>query len=124
MIRVYTQDNFAGMSIDIAIIRDIPGDAFSAPHRMILRFEQDEAAGPVERWDPVEQPGVRIDPTMRIGDEEARALLDALTRHFHGAEDTRALRRDYDAERKRVDGLIAVVAASNAALAAPERRLP
>lgn len=44
---------------------------------------------------------------MRRGqaDGEARALLEALTRHYSGTEDTRALRKDYDDERKRVDKL-------------------
>lgn len=120
MIRVFTQDNFIGQAVDIAIIRDLPGDALNAPRRMILRFEQDETVGPVERWDPVEQPGARIDPTMRIGQDEARALLDALTRHFHGAEDTRALRRDYDHERKRVDQLIGKLGQITSALAGSE----
>jgi len=46
-----------------------------------------------------------IEPTLTLPDDMARALLDALTRHYHGAEDTRALRRDYDDERKRVDKL-------------------
>ena len=43
------------------------------------------------------------EPSIMLGGEEARAFLDALTRYYHGAEDTRALRRDYDAERARVD---------------------
>jgi len=35
----------------------------------------------------------------------ARALLDALSLHFGGTGDTRQLRRDFDAERGRVDKL-------------------
>ena len=46
-----------------------------------------------------------VKPTFTLTDGEARALLEALTRHYHGSEDTRALRRDYDDERKRVDRL-------------------
>ena len=45
-------------------------------------------------------------PTVTMREEHARALLQALIRHFDGGEDTRSLRRDYDAERKRVDLLI------------------
>lgn len=37
--------------------------------------------------------------------EVARALLDALARHFGGTGDTRQLRKDYDHERSRVDKL-------------------
>lgn len=51
-----------------------------------------------------------IGPTLDIPEEVARALLDALTRHFHGGSDTRQLRADYDAERARVDRLIAIIA--------------
>lgn len=36
----------------------------------------------------------------------ARALNDALTRHFGGSADSRTLRKDYEAERARVDRLI------------------
>lgn len=45
-------------------------------------------------------------PLVLLTDEEARAVLTALIRHFDGGEDTRSLRRDYDAERARVDKLI------------------
>jgi hypothetical protein len=45
-------------------------------------------------------------PSFSLDEDEARALLQALVRHFDGGEDTRSLRKDYDAERKRVDLLI------------------
>lgn len=42
-----------------------------------------------------------------LDEDEARALYEALADHFgHSGNDTRALRRDYDAERARVDLLI------------------
>ena len=44
---------------------------------------------------------------MTLSDDDARALLTALVRHYEGGEDNRSLRRDYDAERKRVDTFIA-----------------
>jgi hypothetical protein len=59
------------------------------------------------RWEPFE-PG-EDPPTITIPDEVARALLDALSAHYGGTGDTRALRRDYDAERARVDRLIAAL---------------
>ena len=44
---------------------------------------------------------------LRLREDDARALYDALADHFgHAGHDTRALRKDYDAERKRVDLLI------------------
>lgn len=57
------------------------------------------------RWQPVD-PDATSPPTITIPDEVARALLDALSAHYGGTGDTRALRRDYDAERARVDRLI------------------
>jgi hypothetical protein len=49
---------------------------------------------------------VDLEP-LRLREDLARALLTALLKHFDGGEDTRNLRRDYDAERKRVDTFIA-----------------
>lgn len=43
---------------------------------------------------------------LRLNDEQGRALLAGLLRHYNGADDARMLRKDYDAERKRVDLLI------------------
>jgi hypothetical protein len=40
-------------------------------------------------------------------------------RHYGGAEDTRALRRDYDAERERVDALTAALVDVTRRLASP-----
>jgi hypothetical protein len=53
-------------------------------------------------------PNVEVDlEPLVLDDDAARALLSALLRHYDGGEDTRTLRRDYDAERKRVDQFIA-----------------
>lgn len=52
------------------------------------------------------------DARLRINTEAARALYEALADHFgHGGHDARALRRDYEAERKRVDRFIDHLAA-------------
>lgn len=109
MIRAYIQDDFACDSVRVAIVRDA-GDHYDVLRpRQILRLTQEDGSR-FPWWEEIPNPApATVEPTMRLGGEEARALLDALTRHFHGAEDTRALRRDYDAERKRVDGLIAAV---------------
>jgi hypothetical protein len=56
----------------------------------------------------VADPLVSVDlEPLRLREDLARALLTALLKHFDGGEDTRNLRRDYDAERKRVDTFIA-----------------
>lgn len=44
-------------------------------------------------------------PTLLLSDDMGRALLDALSAHYGGHSDVRSLRKDYDAERKRVDKL-------------------
>jgi hypothetical protein len=44
---------------------------------------------------------------LRIDEDAARAMYEALAGYFGGAgHDTRALRKDYDAERARVDLMI------------------
>lgn len=63
-------------------------------------------------WDEVgeERTADTPAPTIELPGEAARALLESLVRFYQGAEDTRALRRDYDAERKRVDELAKTIA--------------
>ncbi len=101
MIRAYIREDLPGMFLEIALIQvadDVP--------RRILRVV-DGSAG-VYRWEDLpDEPTRDLAPTLQIGDSEARALLEALARHYGGADDVRALRRDYDAERKRVDTLSA-----------------
>jgi hypothetical protein len=47
------------------------------------------------------------DAWLRLSNEDARAVYEALAEHFgHAGHDMRALRQDYDAERKRVDTFI------------------
>ena len=53
--------------------------------------------------------GQEFQPTLVIPEAHARALLDALGAYFQGAENTRQLRKDYEAERARVDRLIEAV---------------
>lgn len=66
------------------------------------------------------RPGEMVAPTLVLSDEIARPLLDALSRYYNGAEDTRALRRDYDAERKRTDTLIDHLGSVARTLAEPQ----
>lgn len=54
--------------------------------------------------DPLTRPDP--EPYLKIPIVLAAGLLDALSRHFGGSGDTRQLRKDYDAERARVDRLI------------------
>lgn len=45
-------------------------------------------------------------PSFRMDELHARALLEVLLNYYQGGDDTRALRKDYDAERVRVDKMI------------------
>lgn len=54
-------------------------------------------------WEEHAEAANDVKPTLVLPADSGRALLQALVEHYQGAEDTRALRRDYDAERKRVD---------------------
>lgn len=103
MIRAYIREDLPGMYLEIALIQvsdDMP--------RRILRPV--DGSGGVHRWEDLPaQPPRDLAPTFQIGDSEARALLEALARHYGGADDTRTLRRDYDAECARVDTLTAAL---------------
>lgn len=58
-----------------------------------------------DSWEPLDETTDRP-PSLMLDDEMARVLLDALAAYFGGTGDVQALRRDYDAERKRVDKMI------------------
>lgn len=76
------------------------------------RFHGDQAdiVQPAElvfqRTDRTEGATVEGGPSLRLPEDIARALLDALVAHYGGHSDMRRLRADYDQERKRVDKMI------------------
>lgn len=75
--------------------------------RQILHIAE---GGKWTRWTDLDPHGAAEpgpDPTIRLTDEAGRALLDALLRHYQGSGDYHELRKDYLAERKRVDDLLA-----------------
>lgn len=85
--------------------------------RLAVSRVQPSGSGSVLTW---ERPGVRVieeigavatgDEWLQLEEDDARAIYEALAQFFGGAgHDTRALRKDYDAERKRVDRLIEAV---------------
>jgi hypothetical protein len=104
-------------SITVSIVMHPPEGSMDVRPR-ILRLPGADNPYAVS-WDEIEQDGSTVEPTMRLDNGTARALLDALASHYEGAEDTRALRRDYDAERKRVDKLADAVVSIAKELAAP-----
>ena len=98
MIRAYVTEDLLGMAVRISLVQQAADDNNPA---LILRIDNDGPT-PSYRWEPIDS-AVETQPTLCLPQDAARALLDTLTRHFHGAEDTRALRKDYDAERSRAD---------------------
>lgn len=86
--------------------------------RLAVNRTSPSGNGTVLTW---ERPGVRVveevgtqrsegDEWLQLEEDDARAIYEALAQFFGGAgHDTRALRKDYDAERKRVDRLIEAV---------------
>ncbi len=96
MIKANVQEEFFHDYVGIYIKEGQPGGQSKR-----LRFDEDG----VLQWVDVAL-GAYSEPTLRLPDEIARVLLDALHRHYAGTTDARALRADYDHERKRVDRLI------------------
>lgn len=95
--------DFPRMGVGVHLWRQF-GDTthyVQAPPLEIVRFTQYEAA---------ETRG----PSLSMEDGMALALLNALTRWFGGTSEVLTLRRDYDAERKRVDKLTDAIIAQMA----------
>lgn len=119
MIRVFIADDFIGAGIAVSIVLDHAGDHSQPPERRIMRVAEKGHIDFVP-VDPMTATDGVTAPTFRLCDDMARALLEELTRHYHGADDSRALRRDYDAERGRVDKLTdALIGVAQYSLARP-----
>lgn len=96
----HIRDRFEFGGIDVAIVTDYnrgrqvrvwTGEPWSPTYRSIREGDSTEAAH---------------EERLSLPTDEARALYEALAEHYgHGTNDTRALRRDYDAERVRGDKL-------------------
>jgi len=104
-VRVRLREHPVSDCLDVFIIRE-------ADHgRYVLHTENSNTF----RWDELPPPTAALsdgvlEPTIVLPSDSGRALLEALVRHYNGAEDTRTLRRDYDAERRRVDEQNKVIA--------------
>lgn len=106
MIQVHVQQHIVSDCLDVFVVRRADG------MRAVLHMREDSTRF---EWTDIGPPDAPIsdsvlEPTFVLPFDSGRALLEALTRHYNGAEDTRALRRDYDAERKRVDEQAKVLA--------------
>lgn len=96
--KAYAQTDLEMGGVRVAVIRE--GNS----SRMALHFGRIEVR-PLTEQDAMTTP---LDDTwLRLPEDDARAIYEALADHFgHAGHDIRALRRDHDAERRRVDKLI------------------
>lgn len=97
MIEIHIQEDFIPMGVRIYVTSKI-GSARS--------FLQPDGT----TWITVEMSEYalrdEIKPTVTLPMGIAEEVLQALTRHYHGADDARMLRKDYNDERERVDTVL------------------
>ena len=95
----YVKDDWERDGVAVAILRE------RGSRRKLLTWSAGEVR--VLDDDGRSRPEDDSESFLHIQEDDARALYEALADHFgHAGHDIRALRRDYDSERKRVDGLI------------------
>lgn len=105
MIKVYIVEQRIGAGVDISIVsHGQHRDDVSA----ILRLDEHGYSS----WEALRDESREVRPSFSLSSDQVRALHEALTQHFHGAEDTRALRKDYDHEKQRVDKMLDAFIAS------------
>jgi hypothetical protein len=101
VIRAHISEPFEGLSSLNVII----ADHLEEGRVMVMHLDENGRV----RWDECDR-HAEPTPTLTLPMDTGRALLDALTRHYQGAEDTRQLRKDYERERTRVDEQAKVLA--------------
>lgn len=110
MIRAYANHNQLGMNVALSLVRHPEAGSYPLEPQ-ILRISHGKDGTQTYSWEVFDPHVAGPEPTLRIGMEEALALSEALAELQHGTAEHRALRADYDAERKRVDRLIDTVSA-------------
>lgn len=96
--KAHIEDDWQRDGIALALVRDTGNRERTLYDFSGVMMTDYDPAGPQMPHD---------DARLRISNEAARALYEALAEHFgHAGHDARALRRDYEAERKRVDTFI------------------
>lgn len=112
--KAHVDFDFAAMGVRVAIVRE-----FGEYHE-VYQWPADQVFRSFNRREPAAEPG--DGDWLRLREDDARALYEALADHFgHAGHDARALRRDYEAERKRVDLLIDRLTTTAAPAASPAR---
>lgn len=94
--RAHVAHDFARLGIGVWLVKDFGEGLDRAVGQPVeLAFET------VDRMAPS-----YTEPTLRLPEDMGRALLDALAAHFGGTGEVQTLRKDYLAERARVDKMI------------------
>ena len=94
MIRAHIHEPFPSLAkLEVVIANHLDDNTV-----LIMRIDENG----VTHWDAHDN-STPPRPTLHLPSDTGRILLDALTRHYQGAEDTRQLRHDYERERARVD---------------------
>jgi hypothetical protein len=100
-VKAYTEMDLLGRGVDVTV-----GEEHNDGSGWYVRWGEVSSAP----FDPQTEPP--REARLRLKEDVARAIYEALGDHFgHAGHDARALRKDYEAERKRVDTLIAHLAA-------------
>lgn len=111
MIRAYVHEPYiaAPDTVAVSLVREFDQPGYHERH--ILHLNPSEDGRFITRsWDRFETGDLEpCAPTLSLGREEAHVLANALITYFGGVDDQRMLRRDYDAERSRVDKLVDAV---------------
>ena len=96
--KAHVEFDYTSFGVRVALMRD------HGVRRELIQWGEPS----VTVYDISEGPAPESDDSwLRLREDDARALYDALADHFgHSGNDTRALRKDYDAERARVDKLL------------------
>ncbi len=116
MLRAYVSDDPSafGVAISVAVTE---GDS-SRPAQFMRLVGGSDGYAPSVQWEPVQDTTAIAGPTLRLGHETARAVLDALLHHYEGASDMHTARADLMHERGRVDKLTDALVMANAAAVA------
>jgi hypothetical protein len=109
MLRAYAHPERFGDVIALSLVRTPESGEYESKPR-ILRLGQNDDGSQTFTWETFE-PHASVEPTLRLGMDEALALQGALSELQHGTSELRALRADYIAERGRVDRLIDTLSA-------------
>lgn len=105
MLRGYAVPKLFGDAYAVSLVEHPEaGTVHSRP--LILRLVPDATGDSVRgEWVEFDEHDT-VEPTMHLSMREVFALADAIAEIRSGTSEMRALRADYDAERKRVDRLI------------------